>query len=349
MKRFAMLGLLALLAVKGQLPAAEPVAMRMGSFLVAPSHLPPVIVTVKNLQDRPYQGTIRVDLPEGWRWTPDEQPVSLGAGESRQVRFTVKEGRPNERNSYDVRMTATTADGATVVRRQEVVCATAPYFKPQIDGRIDEWIDAIPAMFTTGGKTTTIRTYWNRRQFSILVAVEEDELIAYDHASADGSFDAVQLAISPQKTVTGTSPDEQTTRFEFLLVASGQSSTGGICFQLAQPGMKLAETSQARPLGPLAFDRATVAVSRANGLTYYECGIPFRSLDGIRPSEGREFFLSVLIHDPHGTGLRDWGESVGMFPCERNPLAWSRFPGAKWPAQPPFDNKTPWGMCSSKY
>jgi len=85
-------------------------------------------------------------------------------------------------------------------------------------------------------------------------------------------------------------------------------------------------------------------------VTYYECSIPFRLLrDRIRPSEGREFHLSVLVHDPGGTGIRDWGQAAGMGPPERNRLAWSLWQGAKWGDEPPFDNKTHWGLCSSKY
>jgi hypothetical protein len=69
----------------------------------------------------------------------------------------------------------------------------------------------------------------------------------------------------------------------------------------------------------------------------------------IRPSEGREFSFGLLVHDPDGTGLRDFGAAADLWPWQRNALAWSRWPGAKWPEQPPFDSKQPWGMCSSKY
>jgi hypothetical protein len=71
--------------------------------------------------------------------------------------------------------------------------------------------------------------------------------------------------------------------------------------------------------------------------------------DQLRPSEGREFCFSVLVHDPDGTGIRDLGASAGLWPEQRSRLAWSVWSGAKWPEQLPYDSKTPWGMCSSKY
>ena len=136
--------------------------------------------------------------------------------------------------------------------------------------------------------------------------------------------------------------------YEFLFVSSGEG-TDGKCFQLAEPGMKLSEGQTERALADLEFGKAKIAVSRKDGVTYYECGIPFRSLSKIKASEGREFFLSVLVHDPDGTGVRDWGQAAGLWPSQRNWLAWSRFPGDQFGDQPPFDNKTQWGMCSSKY
>ena len=50
-----------------------------------------------------------------------------------------------------------------------------------------------------------------------------------------------------------------------------------------------------------------------------------------------------------GTGVRDWGEAAGLWPWQQNSLAWSDWPGAKWDGRSPFDNKLPWGLCSSKY
>ncbi len=322
--------------------AAEPVALRVGSFTLAPAHTPQAVVMVKNLTAATYQGALRVRGPAGWNIVPAEQPVSLAPGQSKRVVFTVQRGTIVEANSYAMEVTAQGA-GASVVHRQDVVCASAPYFRPEIDGKFGDWKDAIPATFITAGKKTTVSTYWNRRTFAMLVAVEEDQLVAWQQGAV---CDAVQVAISPDDTPTGNSPDQPAGRYEFLLVTDGGR---GKCFQLASPDTKLAEVANDRELAPLAFDKVEMAVARQGTLTYYECAIPFKTLADIRPGEGREFCLSILVHDPDGTGLRDWGHAAGLWPSERNRLAWSRWVGAKWGPEPPFDNKTPWGLCSSKY
>ena len=339
---------LAGLSLAGRAMADEPVALRIASFLVAPAHSPSAVVIVANPGQAPFEGTVRVTPPEGWRLSPGEQPVSVAPGEAKRVAFIVRRGMIRESNRYPLEASVTRR-GVTVTRRQEVVTASAPYFKPTIDGATEEWKDAIPVTWTAGGKKTVVSTYWNRRQFSLLVAVEEDELIPYAEKPGPAGFDAVQVAISPKDATTGTSPDDEAARYEFLFVST-TSGTEGKCFLLAEPGMKLSEGQKARELGPLEYDDAKVAVSRRDGVTYYECSIPFRLMrDKIRPSEGREFRLSVLVHDPEGTGIRDWGQEAGLGPKERSRLAWSLWPGAKWGDQPPFDNKTEWGLCSSKY
>jgi len=333
------------LAGSAEATAAEPVALHVGSFTVTPSAQPLAVVTVKNLQETPYQGTIAVKVPQLWRTDPAQRQLSLGVGETAGVSFYIKNGVNRRTNSYPVEVLATGA-GATVVRKQNVVCASAPYYKPTIDGDPADWDDAIPITFDSGGKKTMFATYWNRRRFSLLVAVEEDKLIGL---RGSGGFDAVQLAISPEGSRTGTSPREEAARYEFLFVATG-SPAAGKCFRLATPGMKLAEAAKARSLGPLEYPDAEVAVSRKEGITYYECAIPFRPMrDQIRPSEGREFCMSVLVHDCDGTGTRDWGEAAGLWPSQRNRLAWSPWQGATWGQKPPFDNKLRAGLCSSKY
>jgi hypothetical protein len=330
----------------GPVFGAEPVAIRIESFTVAPSSQPLAYVVVKNLQEVPYEGSIVLAGPQGWRIAPASRRITLARGESERVPFDVQKGVTVEANRYAMEVRAD-GGGTTVVHRQQVACTSAPYFKPTIDGDPADWADAIPVTFETAGRKTVVSTFWSSRRLSLLVAVEEERLVGL---SAEGTpSDAVQLAVSPKGAVTAASPAGQASRFEFLVVAAGDSGAGK-CFQLAAPGTPLAETQEPRALGPLACDDAEVAVSRAGSMTFYEIALPFRPMrDHIRPSEGREFCLSVLVHDPDGTGVRDWGRAAGLWPWQRTPLAWSRWPGAQWGDRTAFDNKTPWGMCSSKY
>jgi hypothetical protein len=304
-----------------------------------------VYVAVKNQSNTPFDGSVSVTLPGDWKAVPEARPLALAPGETARLGFASEGGVNDASNRYPVEVTVSGSD-RKITHEQEVFCASAPYFKPEIDGNIDEWKDAIPVSFSTGGKTTTVRTYWNRRTFSLLVSVEEDALQLPGKAT---KFDAVQFALAPQGATTGTSPEEETERFEFLLT-SGKWLGSGKVLQLAEPGMKLAEAVTVRSLAGLEIADATLSVSREGRTTHYECSIPFAPMRRkIRPSEGREFYFSVVVHDPDGTGLRELGAAAGMWPCQRKPFSWCRFRGDSFAEKASFDSKTPWGLCSSKY
>ena len=90
-------------------------------------------------------------------------------------------------------------------------------------------------------------------------------------------------------------------------------------------------------------------MKRHGDTTHYEWAIPFAAMPKIRPDIGREICVSVLVHDPDGTGLRDWGKAAGLWAEQRNPLAWCAWGSTTWGDNPPFDGKIEWGLCSSKH
>jgi hypothetical protein len=303
-------------------------------------------VVVKNQQDRTYQGEIALRGPEGWRLTPQSRPLTVAPRESTSVAFNIERGRNVEANQYAFEITAT-HDLASVVHRQTTFVASAPYFKPTIDGRPDEWKDAIPISFSTGGKSTVISTYWNRRRLAILIAVDENQLTAWQGPGVVKACDAVQLAISPLEIPDELQTDKHAGRFEFLLVTTGETAK---CFRLASIDTPIALTRKPRKLEPLDAGDAEIAVVRRGTMTYYECSLSFRDMrDTLRPTEGREFYLSVLVHDPDGTGIRDLGRAAGLWPSESDSVAWSRWLGAEWGERPPRGNTVRWGLCTSKY
>lgn len=344
LRRVGMVGAVCLLLSTWMPTPAEesPVALRVTHFTVPPSTGPVTHVLIQNLQDTPYEGVVRLKLPDGWRWTPAESPVTLEGKERKRLPFAIEKATNVKANTYAVEATATSGDGTTV-RRQSIVCASAPYYSPEIDGKLKEWEDALPVRFVHGGKETIVRTYWNRRNFFLAVTVEEDE----HSTSADGPRDAVQFALAPHGAVTGDSGDGPAARYEFLITAGKRRWSKPACYMLLKPDMPLSVATSPRDLAALALPEADVAVRRKKGYTYYECAIPFSLMPAIRATEGRELSFSLLIHDPDGAGLRDWGESAGLWPWQRNPLAWCRWHGAQWGEAPPYDGKIEWGLCSS--
>jgi len=334
------------------IPAADSPSLHVRPLTVTPAHTPMVYVLVKNEAAEPYRGEVRVDLPGDWKTVPAVRTVELRPGEATEVGFASEGGVNRAENRYRVTVRATSSDGGEVSREQEIVCASAPYFKPGIDGRMDDWKDAIPVTWRTSGKRTTLRTYWSRRAFSLLVEVEEDERLA--HERSGGHCDAVQLAVAPRDALTTTSPDGQAERFEFLLLPTGEGT--GEVLQLIAPGQKLAQGTQRRSIERLrqdgSIDGAELVVSRSDGLTRYECKLPMRPMyRKLRPTEGREFQLGLVVHDAgaEGTGPRALGAALGFPAPGGSRQGWSRWVGDSFGEDPPGANRVLWGMCSSKY
>ncbi len=318
---------------------ADDLLIRPKNFIVTPSTGPVAEIIVKNTSDKAYNGKITPQFPERWEIEPQVQDVELKAGETKIVSFAIRKGFDVSANDYKVKVSA---DGQADVNAT-VHCATAAYLKPKIDGKLNEWGDAVPITFEKDGKKTTVRTHWNSSQFCLAVEVEEDALIGENGKAANK--DAIQFAISPGGSVTPKS-GEPAARYEYLAMDSGGFFKADSCFQLVNRGDNL--TSDSKDLSPLKMDDAEVKVAHKDGVTTYELAIPIKPMfKALKVSAGREFCISLLVHDPDGTGVRDMGSVMNMWEESRNPNAWSNWNGVKWGSEKPFDNKIEHGFSSS--
>jgi hypothetical protein len=345
MYRPSQLIILAFVAGVCNAASAANVAVRAENFTVPPATGPVTHILARNMGDAECTIAIEPEFPAGWRWTPANREVTLLPNEVKRLPFTIEKASDEKSNRYAIEIAVIRGSKKSVYGKN-VVCASAPYFKPKIDGKFKDWADAIPVTFTTAGRKTIVSTYWNKRSFYLYVQVEEDKLYSYKKNAA--RVDAVQFALASSNSVTPSKAQAEAQRSEFLLVDVGGMFGKDKCFQLIEPGQEVSVTQEKRSVEPLQLKDAQVAVKRQGKITHYECAIPFAAIPTIRPAVGREIRFSVLVHDPDGTGIRDWGKAAGLWPGQRNPLAWCKWSPAKWPADPPYDGKVEFGLCSSK-
>ena len=97
------------------------------------------------------------------------------------------------------------------------------------------------------------------------------------------------------------------------------------------------------------LEKVAFITKKMDGLMPRYFGTLARNTYEIRPTEGREFYMSVLAHDPDGTGLRDLGTAAELWPSPDDADAWSRWGGDMRSRKTPLGNKILWGMCTSKY
>lgn len=331
---------------RGESPAL-PVEVRAEMLTVTPATGPLLHVLVRNAGAEDFAGELAVTFPEGWKVNKPRQAIRVAAGQTARVAFAIEKGVNSADNAYPLVLAVAGAGGKTATFRQTVACASAPYLDVKADGQFDDWKDAIPLSFTTAGRRTVLYTAWTRRALHLRVDVEEDARRLMDEPAAGagegkGAFDAVQVAIAPREARTPRAAGEKLERFEFLLVGTAGEPT---CFALARPGDAAAEAPV--DLGSREAPGVKLAVRREGTWTRYECSVPFKGLGGLEPDPGREFCLSVLVHDPDGTGVRDRGAAAGLWAGQRTRWGWTRWAGARWGREEPFDSAIEWGFCSS--
>ena len=301
-----------------------PLRVRMENFTVTPSTGPVVGVQVENHSGEELEASVKVEWPEGWKGAPEEQKTTVNPGASATAEFTIEKAIDLAANRYPVTVEVRAGDHV-VKRTQQVVCATAPYLKPRRDGRLDDWKDAVPIELPGEGGTTTVMTCWNRKQFCIGVLAEGMKA------------GALQFALTP-----GTAADAE--RFEFVVVAPGADGPAK-CYQLLQPGDEPADAEKDRPLEGLASGTIEANVTRDGDTMSFEITAPSKAFSGLRPTPGRAFRFSLLVHTPGG--LRDLGAVMNLPDDRRSPRSWCRWKGASFGPVPPFDGDGEFGFSSS--
>ncbi len=319
---------------------AQNLAIRPKNFIVSPSTGPVWELMVRNSGSAPWQGTLTPAVLKEWKITPLSHRVELLPGELKIIPFAIEFGSDLAANSYPVTVTADSGTQKTELKT-EVVCASAPYYKVKIDGRLDEWNDAIPIRFMTQGKSTVVRSYWNKTQFYLAVEVEEERLIGLADADQERGLDAVQFVLSPPDGSAGNAAN----RHEFLAAASASLWSSDRCFQLFAPGESVG--SDLQPLAKLVLKEAQVKVSRSGTITTYEIAVPMAPMKNLLVTAGREFCFNLLVHDPDGTGVRDLGTVMNLWPDTRRQESWSNWEFVKWNGYVPYDIGVEFGFCSS--
>ncbi len=327
--------------------ADSSVLARAHNFVVNPSTGPVTYLSVKNRQDKQFSGVLKATFPEGWKATQSQHEISLKPNEMRKYPFAIEKASEDlENNRYPIEITVE-GGGKILKVKQDALWTSAPYYKPEIDGKTKEWKDAVPITFETEGKKTVVRLYWNKKQFCLLVEVEEDDLVGLKKSSAEKGMDAVQFAVSLTETSTGDKASDKSQRAEFLIADSGKRFGSDSCHVLMQPGDELGTAKKTRALEPLTLEGGVAVVKRSGKITTYEAAIPFKAIPGLKPTAGREYCFSLLVHDPDGTGVRDLGSVMNLWESRRKEFGWCSWENVKWGEKLPFDNKVEFGFCSS--
>jgi len=310
---------------------------RLDSLVVMPSTGPVAHVSVRNVSDSPATVTVRVGWPEGWTAEPASQQVQVPAASAVRTPFAITKAVDAVANSYPVTV-ETVANGRVTRQAQDVVCATSPHLTPEMDGKLDDWVDAVPVSFAHGGRKTTVMTCWNRKQVCIAVRIEEGALTVLKELGKGGRIDAVQFALAPSGGGS---------RYEFVVVPVSSWRGAAQAYLFANVAGGARAVTKERDLAGAECESVAARARHRAGVTEYEIGVPVSLVPELRPTTGRTYCFSLLVHDAEQSSVRDLGTAMNRWECERDPAFWTRWRGSAFGDMTPFDGSIEFGFSSS--
>ena len=118
-------------------------------------------VGVHNCLNRSLTGILRVKTTADLTLAKPEQTVTLAAGETRTLAFTVAKASPNESNTYPCDFNFA-SDAGSAEWTESLTAAIAPKMKITVDGDLDDW-KAVPAVSAFASKDKIEPTELMRR------------------------------------------------------------------------------------------------------------------------------------------------------------------------------------------
>jgi len=321
--------------------ASNQLSIRACNVIVTPSTGPVTIIKIENKNNKPVSGKLKVTFPKNWQVNNNHQNFNIPARETKSLSFSITEAIDLAANKYPLKLELTIGEEKKIYN-QTIVCATAPYYKPKIDGKLKEWKDSVPINFTCKNKNTKVQLYWNKKQFCLAIVVEEQKLIGTTNSTPKKQVDAIQFALSPANSKTA-KINTPSNRYEFLAIA-GQGWKKDKCYTLLKYGEKVQLTKK---LENAETKDAKIKVTRKKQQTIYEIAIPMKQLKKLKASAGREFNFSLLVHDPDGTGIRDLGSIMNLDPNKKTTNNWTSWKNSKLNNKKTFNNKIEFGFSSS--
>ena len=309
--------------------AAVGADLRVANLLLSPEQKPNIEV----LFESPVDGVVSLVAPEGWRIVPET--ITAVTNQKRFV-FTVAQGKPNETNVYPISVVVRHSDGTTLHHTQKVHVATAPNSNLEVAGPNDQgvaagnWGHAIPYSVDLKNNRIHIHAVWNRRHLSLLVGIDDMNLIP---AEKDSPFTAVQIALGSVRS------DKTFGELHQFLLFADETGTGRF--------IALQDNQGDSPQNMPNVDASQIFVWQHEKTVWFEAAIPFAAIPAIRPGEGRELTLSFLVHEAENKTVLDWGRNC-LLPNE-NLEKWFRWKGNYIGNAELAVPRSEWGLCSSKF
>ncbi|MGQ9697741.1 MAG: hypothetical protein ACUVRO_07080, partial [Armatimonadota bacterium] len=352
----------------GNLKAAEisgidPVSVRVKPLLGAVSQGPPIRVEVTNEIGAPVTGEIMVKPPKGWILAKNRERFGpINPGQTTVVSFPVTQAAVSPDNRYHVTVYAAKRltnlpwqMGWNLKVEQDISAAIAVRGTPTIDGKLDDWENAVPLTlsgpeflspwapegyrksWTVGNLSAVVYTMWDDQYFYFAAKVTDNfhsQISSREnpyHLPHDG--DSIQIAFGvdahdPSKLKSPDDPGYRRglifdTDYEYCLSLTPR---GPEVFRLHTPETGYQTFYPSNPdIGLGVIDSVSLAVARddVKEVTTYEAAVPWSELRLVDRTKPVRF--SFIINDrDRGNAKEGWLEwAAGSGVTKGNELSFS--------------------------
>ena len=296
-------------------------------------------VRLQNIGIGPQKGTVELDVPRSWKLAQNKYDLSLDEGESKTYEFraleTTERGIAPRRDGDPFRVIVRAGERSDWRFSPPVATAlnVAPGARPLVDGKLDDWKDAI--WMNVGPNAAKVKGRlafkWDAQTLYLAAEVNEPALMPRRAEETVYDFwrghDAIQIAFGTSDT-----PETAPARAPFrdsdigLLISpfgqSGADQYDGRVLKLWSNDLGFNRaTDLVRWGGQIAGSNCAVTRDERGELTTYEAAIPLSMLPGIDPQKlaQRDDIVRFgwLVHNNEGEVL-DWGREGGNFPWWEN-------------------------------
>ncbi len=257
---------------------------------------PQLQVTVQNLLDAPFEGTLGLRDSSGRLLTAlQDAQVKLAGRGSQTIAFDSAAASvpATPFHEYTYAATVTRPDGSIAYTKTiplDLLITRIATASVAINGDLSDWANAYPAHLRFGEETVpadslavTVFTMIDGEKFYIAVRVRDD---MHNQEFTQGAIwrgDSIQFSLDPllQRNEGGYGPHD-------MELGLALPTKGG------EP-MKVVYVSENRSV----LDRAQAAVSRDDEaeLTIYEIAIPLADLPKLPTAPGKRFGFNIAVHD----------------------------------------------------
>lgn len=272
-------------------------------------------VTVENLVDNKFEGTVEITSPEGWELGVSSKNVSVEGKKKESVKFSISKKKSVPYHFYNFGITVKNMDGRVIYTGDNplsfstVIKADKEYYTENFDGDISDWSNAYPfypglpedatelASWSDSTVASRVLTKWDENYIYYMVDVFDDVHIQIYETYDIWAGDSVQISIDPNNDKNDNK--YSTEDYEYGFTHSDKNGNESHAW-----------TEAGRKGGVMPSEWTAMLRDNNLKLSRYLIKLPTSAVTPLKLQKGSKFGCNVVVNDADWQGRERWIELV---------------------------------------